>query len=299
MKFREAYEKYTNIIINEGIVDDMKKKYLDTELIHGDDFDKLVSADPTGAKKYLAWAMAVWSKERQKIGGVENIKHDLELFDKLVNTNIITGEAKRIQSYKTYEQLHDKLQQEKDAVEAMEKKKQLKSSRSVSGFVNFVPHDKSDVIHDSKHCMIVQVKSPEAARFYRDQMKRPFINSDGKEVIYPGWCISAGEYKDYSRYFTGYSCDQKDHAQFYFLMMKSDELIKKISELPGMKYKDNPNVFEGISVSVVFDPKNTNSGNQFGFLKGSKYQQIQTKYNSHSGDLTMKQLEEICNIDIL
>jgi hypothetical protein len=187
----------------------LAKQYLDAKKISKQDFDALVKADPTPQKKYVGWMAKIWITEKPDL---DDLRNAVEEF----NTFLDKGKTKTkdINQFKSFQDL----KKEVDAIN--------QSGESIS--VKDLENDYDTVINNSD-LLIMSPHTHEASRklglskfAFRD------CEGGGKDSA---WCTTYKAPDHFNDYY------YNNNVTFYYIRVKSQELIQKLEQAFPKTYK--------------------------------------------------------------
>ena len=214
--------KYSN---KNYILENLKlaKQYLDQGKLSKADLEKLVASDPTPQKKYVGWMAKIWMTEKPDL---DDLRNTVEEFNVFLNKG--KTKTKDINQFKSFKDLHSEV----DGIN--------KSGEGIS--VKELEKD-YEVIIDTADLLIISPHTHEASRklgltkfAFRD------CEEGGKDSA---WCTTykaPDHFNDY--YYT-------NNVTFYYIRVKSQELIEKLKQAFSKKYKE----LEVVALAVLKDGK--------------------------------------------
>ena len=202
-------EAYVNIcLVNEN--QKQAKVLVDQGKLSIEDFNEIMTVDPTPTKKYVGWL------SKQKVSGNLN---DIEGAKDLISTFHKLATAKKIKQldivqYKTVQDL-------KAAIESADKIGATTSKSQLQGSF--------DVIRDDENLLIISPYTHEASI----KLGRTLFayRADEENGTDSAWCITRADGNWWSEYYN------QDKSTFYFVKVKSPQLLTKLEENGfGMEY---------------------------------------------------------------
>jgi hypothetical protein len=185
------------------------KQYIESGKLSKEDLKKLINIDPTPTRKFVGWMAKIWITEKPDI---DDLRNTIEEY----NTFLEKGKAKTkdINQFKSFKDLYSEVD------------KINKSGEGIS--VKDLESD-YDVVVDNNDLYIASPHTHEASRklglsvfAFRD------CKGEGKDSA---WCTT---YK-ISDHFTDYYYN--NNITFYYVKVKSPELINKLKTAFPKKYK--------------------------------------------------------------
>lgn len=213
----QVVESFRNIVLEElhkllaeGRVEDLKKQYVETGKIKLADFDEMTALDTTPTKKYLGWMLSRWLKSDDKDADIETFGRYINTYDNGVKANKI--KQKDINSFKTFLDL-------KNAVDILDVSGQLQSKSAAAADVT--------TILDNDDLLIKQPNSHEASRkLGLTDFAFRSCEGGGKDSA---WCTTYKTSDHWDSYY------YTNHVTFYYVKVKSQELLQKISQIPKLE----------------------------------------------------------------
>jgi len=194
---------------NRGfIVENIKqaKQYLNSNKISKEDFDIIVKSDPTKQKKYTGWMAKIWMQDKPDI---DDLRNTIEEFDSFLQRGKV--KYKDINQYKNFEELSSDIEQRNNSGENV----------SVKDLENDY-----DIILDDNNLLIASPHTHEASR--KLGLSKFNYRNCGEDSA---WCTTykaPNHFNDY--YYT-------HNVTFYYIKVKSQELINKLKEAFPNKYE--------------------------------------------------------------
>jgi hypothetical protein len=200
----------------------LAKQYADQGKLSKEDLEKLVAADPTPQKKFVGWMSKIWMTEKPDL---DDLRNTVEEFNTFLNKG--KAKTKDINQFKSFKDLHSEV----DAIN--------KSGEGVS--VKDLENDYETVI-DNSDLLIMSPHTHEASRKL-GLSKFAFRKcEEGKDSA---WCTTykaPDHFNDY--YYT-------HNVTFYYIRIKSPELIKKLKQVFPKNYIQ----LEVVALAVLEDGK--------------------------------------------
>lgn len=198
----------------------LAKQYADQGKLSQEDLKKLAEADPTPQKKFVGWMAKVWMTEKPDFDDLRNTVEEYNVF-----LNKGKAKTKDINAFKTFKDLHSEV----DAIN--------KSGEGIS--VRELEND-YDVVVDNQDLYIASPHTHEASRKLG---LSKFAFRDCEEGKDSAWCTTYKAADHFNDYY--YNND----VTFYYIRVKSPELINKLKETFPKKYK----AMEVVALAVLED----------------------------------------------
>jgi len=186
------------------------KQYVQQGKLSEEDLKKLIEIDPTPQKKYVGWMSKIWITEKPDL---DDLRNTVEEYNTFLNKGKV--KTKDINQFKSFKALHDEVNQINQSGEAVSVK-DLESDY--------------DTVIDNDRLLIMSPHTHEASRklglsyfSFRD------CEGGGKDSA---WCTTykaPDHFNDY--YYT-------NNVTFYYVRVKSPELIQKLKEAFPKRYKE-------------------------------------------------------------
>jgi hypothetical protein len=186
------------------------KQYVQQGKLSEEDLKKLIEIDPTPQKKYVGWMSKIWITEKPDL---DDLRNTIEEYNTFLNKG--KAKTKDINQFKSFKALHDEVNQINQSGEAVSVK-DLESDY--------------DTVIDNDRLLIMSPHTHEASRklglsyfSFRD------CEGGGKDSA---WCTTykaPDHFNDY--YYT-------NNVTFYYVRVKSPELIQKLKEAFPKRYKE-------------------------------------------------------------
>jgi hypothetical protein len=199
MKYRQFFPLH----LNENRK--LAKQYVEQGKLSPEDFDLLVSFDPSSTKKYVGWLAKQWiNKEASGITTPDDLRNTIEEYDVFVNNG--KSKTKDIFQFKTFKDLKREVEEINNS--APESKSELR--------------DDYEIIRDDDKLLIAVPHSHEASRYlglskfsYRD------CGGGGKDSA---WCTTYKAPDHFNDYYF------KRGITLYYIKIKSSELIQQVKD---------------------------------------------------------------------
>ena len=188
-----------------------KQNYLDKGLISQEEYDNLVNIDPTSSKKYVLWLTKKYKEENISI---DDLKNTIEEFDVFVRKNKLTREKADINSYKTFNDLKNTVDNLNQTGEGMSLK-ELENDY--------------DVIVNNEDLYIVSPKTHEASRKLG---LTTFAHRDSGDCKDSAWCTTYKSESHFNDYYL------KRNVTFYYILVKSKKMLEQIKQTFPTGYKN-------------------------------------------------------------
>jgi esterase/lipase superfamily enzyme len=197
------------------------KGYLDQGKISKEDLDSLLNADPTKQKKYVGWMAKMWIAEKPDF---DDLRNTIEEYDTLLNKGKI--KTKDINQFKSFKDLHSEV----DAVN--------KSGEAVS--TKDLENDYETIVDDSN--LLIMVPHTHEASRKLGLSKFAFRDcEDGTKDS--AWCTTYKAPDHFNDYY------YENNVTFYYIRVKSAELVQKLKAAFPKKYKQ----LEVVALAVLED----------------------------------------------
>ena len=199
------------------IVENIKqaKQYLASNKISNEDFTILLNGDPSPTKKYVGWMAKVWITEKPDIDDLLNAVEEYNVF-----VNKGKTKTKDINAFKSFTDLQKEV-----------------NTINQSGNASSAKELESDyeTIIDNDKLLIMSPHTHEASRklglshfAFRDCTVEDGNTPGGKDSA---WCTTYKSPDHFNSYY------YKDNVTFYYIKIKSPELIKQLKTSFPKKYK--------------------------------------------------------------
>lgn len=185
------------------------KQYVAQGKLSEDDLKKLIEIDPTPTKKYVGWMSKIWISEKPDL---DNLRNTIEEYNTFLNKG--KAKTKDINQFKSFKDLQ------------VEVGNLNKSGEGIS--VKDLENDYETII-DNQDLLIMSPHTHEASRKL-GLSKFQFRDCEGGKDS--AWCTTykaPDHFNDY--YYTR-------NVTFYYIRVKSPELINKLKEAFPKKYKE-------------------------------------------------------------
>jgi len=184
------------------------KQYVAQGKLSEDDLKKLIEIDPTPTKKYVGWMSKIWVTEKPDI---DNLRNTIEEYNTFLNKG--KAKTKDINQFKSFKDLYAEV----DSIN------QSGENTSIKDLENDY-----ETIIDTPDLLIMSPHTHEASRKLGLSKFQFRDCKDGKDSA---WCTTykaPDHFNDY--YYTS-------NVTFYYIRVKSPELINKLKEAFPEKYK--------------------------------------------------------------
>jgi hypothetical protein len=184
------------------------KQYVAQGKLSEDDLKKLIEIDPTPTKKYVGWMSKIWVTEKPDI---DNLRNTIEEYNTFLNKG--KAKTKDINQFKSFKDLYAEV----DSIN------QSGEGTSIKDLENDY-----ETIIDTPDLLIMSPHTHEASRKLGLSKFQFRDCKDGKDSA---WCTTykaPDHFNDY--YYTS-------NVTFYYIRVKSPELINKLKEAFPKKYK--------------------------------------------------------------
>jgi hypothetical protein len=211
------------IRLNLGpILENLKlaKQYADQGKLSQEDLKKLAEADPTPQKKFVGWMAKVWVAEKPDFDDLRNTVEEYNVF-----LNKGKAKTKDINAFKTFKDLHSEV----DSI-----------NRSGEGISVRELENDYDIVTDNQDLYIASPHTHEASRKLG---LSKFAFRDCEEGKDSAWCTTYKAPDHFNDYY--YNND----VTFYYIRVKSPELLSKLKEAFPKKYK----AMEVVALAVLED----------------------------------------------
>lgn len=199
MKYRQFFALH----LNENRK--LAKQYVEQGKLSAEDFDLLVSFDPTSTKKYVGWLAKQWiNKETSGITTPDDLRNTIEEYDVFVNNG--KTKIKDIFQFKTFKDL----------------------KREVDAINNFAPESESElrddyeIIRDDDKLLIAVPHSHEASRYLG--LSKFSYRDCGGGAKDSAWCTTYKAPDHFNDYYF------KRGITLYYVKIKSAELIQQVED---------------------------------------------------------------------
>jgi hypothetical protein len=188
----------------------LAKQYADQGKLSQEDLKKLAEADPTPQKKFVGWMAKIWIAEKPDFDDLRNTVEEYNVF-----LNKGKAKTKDINAFKTFKDLHSEV----DGI-----------NRSGEGISVRELESDYDVVIDNQDLYIASPHTHEASRKL-GLSKFAFRDCQEGEGKDSAWCTTVKAPDHFNDYY--YTND----ITFYYIRVKSPELISKLKEAFPKKYK--------------------------------------------------------------
>jgi hypothetical protein len=198
------------------------KIYLDQGKISKEDLKSLLDADPTKQKKYIGWMAKIWIAEKPDI---DDLRNTIEEYDTFLNKGKIkTRDINQFKSFKDLKFEVDEINQSGDAL-------------SLKNLENDY-----EIIRDDS--LLIAVPHTHEASRKLGLSKFAFRDCKNGEKD-SAWCTTFKAPDHFNGYY------HKDNLTFYYIRVKSDELVQKLKDAFPGKYKQ----LEVVALAILEDGK--------------------------------------------
>ena len=184
------------------------KQYVDQGKLSEEDLKKLIEIDPTPTKKYVGWMSKIWLTEKPDL---DDLRNTVEEYNTFVNKG--KAKTKDINQFKSFKALHSEV----DNIN--------KSGENLS--VKDLENDYETII-DTPYLLIMSPHTHEASRKLGLSKFQFRDCEDGKDSA---WCTTYKAPDHFNDYY------YNNNVTFYYIRVKSPELINKLKEAFPTKYK--------------------------------------------------------------
>ena len=199
------------------------KQYVAQGKLSEDDLKKLIEIDPTPTKKYVGWMSKIWIAEKPDL---DDLRNTIEEYNTFLNKDKV--KTKDINQFKSFKALHDEV----DSIN------QSGDSISVKDLENDY-----DTIIDNSDLLIMSPHTHEASRKL-GLSKFQFRDCKGGDKD-SAWCTTYKAPDHFNNYY------YKNNVTFYYIRVKSPELMNKLKESFPKKYKQ----LEVVALAVLGNGK--------------------------------------------
>ena len=185
------------------------KQYVQQGKLSEEDLKKLLEIDPTPQKKYVGWMSKIWITEKPDLDDLRNTVEEY-------NTFVDKGKAKTkdINQFKSFKALHDEVDQINQSGEGVSVK-DLDSDY--------------DTLVNNDRLLIMSPHTHEASRKL-GLSHFAFRNCGGGKDS--AWCTTYKAPDHFNSYY------YKHNVTFYYIKVKSPELIQKLKEAFPSRYRE-------------------------------------------------------------
>ena len=218
--------KYKDFFKNENLMIVENKRQAELYVTQGklslDDFKKLLEIDPSKQKKYVGWIAKQWIIKAGKLS-IDDLRNTIEEYDVFLNKGKV--KTKDINAFKTFEDLAAEVKELNATGEG------LSDTDRENDYETIV--DNNDILVMCPHTHEASRKLGLSTFKYRDC-------GDGNKDS--AWCTTYKTSDHWNSYYL------KSNATFYYFLIKSDILMKKLEkEFPFI----NENTMCGKNMRVV------------------------------------------------
>lgn len=197
------------------------KQYVTQGKLSEDDLKKLIEIDPTPTKKYVGWMSKIWINEKPDLN---NLRNTIEEYNTFLNKGKV--KTKDINQFKSFKDL-------KTEVDTINK-----SGEGTS--VKDLENDYETII-DTPDLLIISPHTHEASRkLGLSKFQFRDCEEGGKDSA---WCTTYKAPDHFNDYY------YNNNVTFYYIRVKSPELINKLKKAFPKKYKQ----LEVVALSVLND----------------------------------------------
>jgi len=198
------------------------KQYVQQGKLSEEDLKKLLEIDPTPQKKYVGWMSKIWITEKPDLDDLRNTVEEY-------NTFVDKGKAKTkdINQFKSFKALHDEVDQINQSGEGVSVK-DLESDY--------------DTVVNNDRLLIMSPHTHEASRKL-GLSHFAFRNCEGGKDS--AWCTTYKAPDHFNDYY------YKHNVTFYYIKVKSPELIQKLEKAFSKRYK----ALEVVALAVLSNGK--------------------------------------------
>ena len=199
MKYKDFFKNE-----NSAIVENKRqaKLYVTQGKLSDDDFQKLLNIDPTKQKKYVGWMSKQWISKDGKLS-IDDLRNTIEEYDVFLNKGKV--KTKDINVFKTFEDLSSEVKDLNDTGEG------LSDADKENDYETIV--DNNDILVICPHTHEASRKLGLTTFKYRDC-------GDGNKDS--SWCTTYKTSDHWNSYYL------KSNATFYYFLIRSDVLMKKL-----------------------------------------------------------------------
>jgi hypothetical protein len=197
------------------------KVYVTQEKLSVEDLKQLIELDPTPTRKFVGWMAKQWINKN--VTDLDELRNTIEEYNVFLNKG--KAKTKDINQFKAFEDL---------------KKEVEEINNTGEGTTVKALQDDYDVIIDNEDLYIVSPHTHEASRKLGLSKFAHRKCSDGKDSA---WCTtykSADHFNDY--YYS-------NNVTFYYIKIKSAELLSKIKEAFPRRYRN----LQTVALAVLSD----------------------------------------------
>jgi hypothetical protein len=194
----------------QAILESVKqgKQYVSQGKLSEEDLKKIIETDPTSTKKFVGWLSKIWITEKPDI---DDLRNTVEEYNTFLNKG--KAKTKDINQFKSFKALHDEVDQINQSGEGVSVKDLEKDY---------------DTIIDDSNLLIMSPHTHEASR-YLGLSKFAFRDCEGGKDS--AWCTTYKAPDHFNDYY------YNKNVTFYYIRVKSPEMIAKLKEAFPKKYK--------------------------------------------------------------
>jgi len=199
------------------------KGYLEQGKISKEDLEALLNADPTKQKKYVGWMAKIFIKDRPDI---DDLRNTVEEFNTFLNKGKMS--VKDINQFKSFEELKSEVSKVNNSGQGISAKELENDYETIV--------DNSDLLIMSPHTHEASRKLGLSKFAFRD------CEEGGKDSA---WCTTYKAPDHFNDYY------YNNNVTFYYIRVKSQELIQKLKQAFPKTYKQ----LEVVALAVLEDGK--------------------------------------------
>jgi len=199
------------------------KGYLEQGKISKEDLEALLNADPTKQKKYVGWMAKIFIKDRPDI---DDLRNTVEEFNTFFNKGKMS--VKDINQFKSFEELKSEVSKVNNSGQGISAKELENDYETIV--------DNSDLLIMSPHTHEASRKLGLSKFAFRD------CEEGGKDSA---WCTTYKAPDHFNDYY------YNNNVTFYYIRVKSQELIQKLKQAFPKTYKQ----LEVVALAVLEDGK--------------------------------------------
>ena len=199
MKYKDFFKNENSTIVENKRQAEL---YVARGKLSDDDFQKLLNIDPTKQKKYVGWMSKQWISKDRKFS-IDDLRNTIEEYDVFLNKGKV--KTKDINVFKTFEDLSSEVKVLNDTGEG------LSDTDKENDYETIV--DNNDILVICPHTHEASRKLGLTTFKYRDC-------GDGNKDS--SWCTTYKTSDHWNSYYL------KSNATFYYFLIRSDVLMKKL-----------------------------------------------------------------------
>lgn len=199
MKYKDFFKNENSTIVENKRQAEL---YVTRGKLSDDDFQKLLNIDPTKQKKYVGWMSKQWISKDRKFS-IDDLRNTIEEYDVFLNKGKV--KTKDINVFKTFEDLSSEVKVLNDTGEG------LSDTDKENDYETIV--DNNDILVICPHTHEASRKLGLTTFKYRDC-------GDGNKDS--SWCTTYKTSDHWNSYYL------KSNATFYYFLIRSDVLMKKL-----------------------------------------------------------------------